>query len=276
MIKKIIIIVLLAQATLGFSQKKLKLEYNSGFYTKFLFDSDVVTTNNSYHGASVGLSYAIHLKPKWGVETGLLFSSYNTSISLNKKNLKSLEVDDRGSGFVMNLKTKGYKESVGMCAIEIPIRLFFDNANDDKKIGYYGALGGKFIQPIYQKGVIKANSISVSGFYPDINVTIDDLPNHGFGTWENFKEETTPDFGSTFVISAELGISFKIDEDRFYLGLFADYGLSNLNRNKKSTESLIDYNRIGKPKRSGGASNLKSTKSIKMLSLGLQIKYWFL
>lgn len=276
MIKKIITLVLLAQAILGLSQNKVKLEYNSGIYTKLLYDSDDVTTNNNYHGASIGVSYAIHVKPKWGVETGLLFSSYNTSVLLNNENIESFEIDDTGSGFITKLNSNGYKENVRMCALEVPIRLFFDNASDDEKIGYYGALGGKFIQPIYQKGVVKADNISVSGFYPNINVTIDNLPNHGFGTWDNFKSETKPNFSNTFTLSAELGISFKLNKDRFYLGLFGDYGLSNLNRNRNNTGTLIYYNEKGKPKQSEGASNLKSVKTIKILSLGVQIKYHFL
>lgn len=276
MIKKIITFIIVIQAVTAFSQKRIKIELNSGLYSKFLYDSNDVSTENNLHGTSLGVSYAINLKPKWGVETGLLFSTYSTTISLRKNIVETFEIDDTGSGFAMQLLPKGYKERISMNAIEIPVRLFFDSFSDNKKIGYYASLGGKFIQPLSQKGNIKTDNLTVKGFYPDTNVTIDDLPNHGFGSWDNFEGDTEPNLTSTITISAEIGINFNIDKDRFYLGLFGDYGLSNLNRNQTTKSSLIEYNSKGKPNKVIGSHALKGVNSIKLVTLGLQLKYCFL
>lgn len=66
--------------------------------------------------------------------------------------------------------------------LSIPLMLTY-KSNTSGSTGFYAGFGGKVLFPIHYKSDIKASSMQLSGYYPDLNLEIEDLPNHGLSTF---------------------------------------------------------------------------------------------
>lgn len=223
-------------------------------------------------GAEIGFTHMF--RKHWGFVTGIGASQYaNEAFINNGTTSTSNQVDDVGASFEYRIKSYGYKERQSLMSIHIPVMVQYRTLLNNTQ--WYINAGAKFFVPFDVKVKAEAQQLNLSGYYPDVNLEIQDLSQHGFGTVSNWKSNTNYVLKPGVAASIATGVSFKLaNNNRFDIGIYADYVLNNMKKN--SGMPVVSYNA---PLSSGVASNsvlsIDNTGSIRLFSAGLQLKLGF-
>jgi OOP family OmpA-OmpF porin len=231
--------------------------------------------NHKMPGGSLGLNYTFRLSSRWGLLTGISVGLYRTQASLQDSIVfTSYQVDDAGSAFQYSIKTEGYKETQQFFAASIPLMLQYHTPGAGTR--WYFDCGGKIFIPFNTSIQVSAERLSLSGYYPDFNVEVSNLPQHGFGTITGWKASSNAKLKSAAALSAASGISFSLSPGtRLYTGLYIDYGLTGL-KEKNDSMLLVTYSSKGiTGVRAGSVLNMPNTGQVTLLSFGLQLKLSF-
>jgi hypothetical protein len=238
-IKKIGVATILIFSNLIFAQK-------GSFYFGLQTGKTTINNNtafaNNYSDFSTGfkVGYAYNLNSDFAIGTGVEYAAYRQNISLNDNVYSSILIDNTDSAFEYRQSTTAYLENQVLNAVQIPIFVQYKKSLGGN-YSIYSRLGGKLLIPTKFKIDASAKSITTSGYYPDFNLEITDVPSNGFETVNNWKENGTYKTKLACMASAELGIDFKLKQSNsIYLGVFVDYGLSDVVDNKNS-DSIIGY-----------------------------------
>lgn len=224
---------------------------------------------------SLGLNYTFKLNSRLGLLTGITGGLYRTQITLQDGQTFTYNaVDDAGSAFEYRLKFTGYKETQRFFAASIPLLLQYHSAGTG--IQWYIDGGAKLFVPFNASSQISAQQVDLTGYYPDFNVELSDLPQHGFGTLHNWKSPGTLRLKPTAALSASTGMIFKLSPGMsLYAGLFVDYGLTNM-KDKSDTPRLVTYNANGtNGAQANSVLNTEKAGRATLLSYGLQIRLSF-
>ncbi|WP_167398331.1 OmpA family protein [Flavobacterium crocinum] len=255
--------------------QELNIKINGG-PSGILYDSSIGEGKLKF-GGGIGVGYTYFFSKNWGISTGIDVMYNQNSFELNDGNtINSYEVDDQTSAFEYRVTPSKYKEEQHFIAASIPLLIQYRTAFASNTQWYLG-FGGKILFPGKQTVKASANQLQLSGYYPDLNLVIDDLPSHGFGQLTNWKDETKTSLDPTFLLSAETGLTFKIKEKtQLYTGIYLDYGLTNL---AKETPDLnivaYDPNGINNTQANGTIGNKRIVQDTRYLSAGIQIKLGF-
>jgi OmpA-OmpF porin, OOP family len=226
-------------------------------------------------GGGLGADYTFTLGKHWGVLTGITANYYATKATLQDNAVfSSYQVDDAGSAFQYNVKTVGYSETQRLLAAGIPIMVQYHTAGSGAQ--WYINAGTKIILPFNTRIKATADQVTTSGYYPDYNIEVNNLPQHGFGTVSNWKGELKPDLKPTATASVATGISFKLSNTaRLYTGLYVDYGLTNM-RKGDANQPLVSYNATNVAAiQSNSILNTTYAGDPKLLAFGVQVRITF-
>lgn len=226
-------------------------------------------------GASLNLNYTFDIGNHWGLLSGIGGGLYRTQATLHDGQTFAYdEVDDAGSAFAYDVKLTGYKETQRTFMASIPLLLQYHT--DDAHLQWYVDGGGKLFLPLMTNTQISAQQLSLSGYYPNYDIQITDLPQHGFGTLDPWKSSSTTQLKTSAALSAGTGVSFGMPKGtRLYIGVYLDYGLTNL-KNKADSLPIVSYSPTGVENVKGtGILNMSTTGQAKLLSFGLQARFTF-
>lgn len=226
-------------------------------------------------GGSVDLTYTFGLGSSWDLISGVTGGLYRTQASLpDGLVFTSGAVDDLGSAFIYSLHATGYKETQRFFAAGIPLLLQYHTTGSG--VQWYIDAGGKVFVPFNSSVQVTAKQATFSGYYPDYNIQVADLPQHGFGTVNGWKTKATIDWKQTAALSAATGLSFPLSpHTRLYLGLYVDYGLTDL-KDKTDSLPLVTYSSAGiSSVRAGSVLNRPATGNVRMLAFGAELRLGF-
>ncbi|GGB00135.1 OmpA family protein [Puia dinghuensis] len=226
-------------------------------------------------GGSLDLGYGFRLGSHWDLLTGINGGVYNTRATLRDGvAFTSYQVDDAGSAFRYSVKTAGYKETQQFFAAGIPLLLQYHTQG--KGVQWYFDAGGKVLVPFNTSIQVSAAQLVLSGYYPDFNVEVSNLPKHGFGTINNWNSNATSKLRPAAALSAATGLSFGLSPGtRFYVGVYADYGLTDL-KEKNDSMPLVTYSSTGiSGVQAGSVLNMPNAGQVTLLSFGLQLRLSF-
>lgn len=226
-------------------------------------------------GGSLGLSYSFRLAGHWNLLTGITGGIYLTQSTLHDGVIfTSGQVDDAGSAFQYSVNATGYKETQQLFAASIPLLLQYHTAGAGTQ--WYFAGGGKLLAPFNSSVRISARQLSLSGYYPDYNLEVSDLPQHGFGTINDWKASATTELKPAAALSVATGMSFRLSpRTRLYTGLYVDYGLTGL-KEKNDSLPLVTYSSTGiSGVKANSVLNMQNTGQVTLLSFGLQVRLNF-
>lgn len=224
---------------------------------------------------SLGLNYTFRLSDHLGLLTGVTGGVYRTQATLQDGKVFTYgAVDDIGSAFQYRLKFTGYKETQRFIAASIPLLLQYHTGGAGMQFYFNG--GAKLFIPFNTNAQISAKHADITGYYPDFNVELSDLPQHGFGTLDNWETTSTLKIKPAGALSAGAGMIFRLSSGlSLYTGLFVDYGLTNL-KDDKDTLPLITYAPKGaKETQANSVLNTQYAGRATLLSYGLQIRLSF-
>lgn len=257
-----------------FFGQQVSIQANAGLisglnYKYNEFRSDL---NFSY---DVGVNFAYYFTDRFALESGLHYGSYKTAFNIPKSLiLKSNEVDSRSSAFELSTKVKGYKEETSINTLMLPL-MFRHETSITSKTKFYIATGVRYIFTLGQKTNTEIGELKLSGYYPDTNLTIDDLPSSGFGTVYNFKSVNNKNqLDATLALALDTGMSFLIKNHRVYSGIYVNYGISDYKRYKENvTGKIVNYNPKKISEEANSIIGLKEVNGIHFVSFGVSLKF---
>lgn len=224
-------------------------------------------------GESLGLNYTFPLSNNGlGLLTGITAGLYRTQATLQSSVAFAYpQVDDQGDAFLYNVRLSGYKETQRTLAVTIPVLLQYHTDGDG--VQWYVDAGGKVFLPANTTTKASSQQLSLSGYYPNYDLTVSDLPKHGFGTVNGWKSSTTTQLKPGAALSAGTGVSFGISRGvRLYAGVYVDYGLTVLKSGRDSMP-LITYSSSGIDNaKTNGVVSTPYAGQPKLLSFGLQVR----
>lgn len=229
-------------------------------------------------GGALKAGYIYSLTNHIGIGSGIEFAQYKQRLFLNQGSatLTNFEVDATGSAFIYNVTTGGYRENQTLQAIQIPLFLQYKK-NINKGVDFNFRAGAKYFLPINYKIESSASSVRGSAFYPDVNLTIDNLPEYGFGNQTNYTASGEYKTQGVVMSSFELGFTFKVSEkNALYAAMFLENSYGSI-LNQERSESYVGYNPTSTSNRepNGLYSTVKDAK-IRPVSFGLTLGFNFL
>ena len=228
-------------------------------------------------GGALKVGYIYSLTNHVGIGSGIGFSQYKQRLFLNQGSttLSSFEVDATGSAFIYNVTTGDYRENQTLQAIQIPLFLQYKK-NINKGVDLNFRAGAKYFLPINYKIESSANFVRGSAFYPDLNLTINNFPEYGFGNQTNYTVSGEYKTQGVIMSSFEFGFTFKLSEkNALYVAIFTENSYGSI-LNQERSESYVGYNptSISDRKPNGLYSTAKDAK-IQPVSVGLTLGFNF-
>jgi OOP family OmpA-OmpF porin len=223
-------------------------------------------------GGSLGLLYTFPLTGPFDLITGITGGIYRTQASLpNGTVFTNYQVDDEGSAFQYKMKAEGYKETERFIAAGIPLLLQYHGTSEETQ--WYFNAGGKVVFPSAASTQISAQQLTLSGYYPDYNINLSNLPQHGFGILNNWKASASTILRPAVALTAATGFSFGLSHGmRLSIGLYIDYGLIAL-KGKSDSMPLVTYSPAGVSSvKANSLLNMPDAGPAKLLSFGLQLR----
>ncbi len=221
-------------------------------------------------GGMLDIGYTFPLGKKTGIVTGISIGNYAAKIKLQDgETFSYYQVDDVGSAFKYNVITHGYTEQQRFLAAGIPVLLQYHTLG---KTQWYINGGAKLLFPFSVKYEASADQLILSGYYPDYNIELKDLPQHGFGTVNSWKSNGGLTLKPAVTLSAASGFSFQLNNLRLYTGIYVDYGVNNIQDNASPT-ALVGYTPTSISNLPG--NSLLKTAAVdnaKLLGMGIQVK----
>ncbi|MDN3673245.1 hypothetical protein QWY99_09305 [Flavobacterium branchiarum] len=240
--------------------------------------SNVKGTYASYElGGAIKAGYIYSLNNHIGIGTGIEFSQYKQDVFLSNSSatLSNFEVDPATSAFSYNVAASNYKERQTLHAIQIPLFVQY-KMNINKGIDFNFRAGAKYFLPVNYK--IKATASSVNGiaYYPDINLTIDNLPEYGFGSQSNYSASGEYQTKGIVMSMFELGFTFDMGaRNALYVAMFLENGYGSILDQDKD-ESYIGYNPTSaSDRKANGLYSTDKNAKIRPVAFGLTLGWNF-
>lgn len=194
-------------------------------------------------GGAVKAGYIYSLTKNIGIGSGIEFSQYKQNVSLTSSSTKlaNYEVDASGSAFIYNVTNSNYKEKQTLQAVQIPLFVQF-KTNINTGIDFNFRAGAKYFLPVSYKIKATADKVSGTAFYPDVNLTIEDLTEYGIGQQSNYS--ATGDYETKGILMSyfELGFTFDMGKkNSLYTAFFLENGYGTI-LDQEQKDSYVSYN----------------------------------
>ena len=261
---------------LGISQKIQSQFYIGAALGQYELQDNVPASAQKEKGFSLKTGYVKMFSKEIGLGLGLEYVKYSQDV-LPTSNFSSSTyfVDSVNSAFEYRLGITQYEEQQNMSALQIPLFIQYKTLVN-KGIYLYARVGAKYMMPQKFETSATASKVTVSGYYPDFNLLITDLPSRGFGTQTGYSQTGTYETTNVFLGSLEFGFSYPIaKKSKIYAGFYIDKSTKSIIANN-GNNSIISYNpdNIAKSELNGIYSTNKSVE-VKPLNFGVTVSYGF-
>lgn len=240
--------------------------------------SNVKETSASYQlGGAIKAGYIYSLSNHIGIGTGIEFSQYKQDVFLSNSSatLSNFEVDPSTSAFQYNITANNYKERQTLHAIQIPLFLQY-KMNINKGIDFNFRAGAKYFLPVNYKIKATAGYVNGTAYYPDVNLTIDDLPEYGFGSQKNYSASGEYETKGIVMSMFELGFTFDMGaKNALYAAMFLENGYGSILDQDKD-ESYIGYSPTSvQDRKANGLYSTDKNAKIRPVAFGVTLAWNF-
>lgn len=179
-------------------------------------------------GVSGNLTYNYFFAPKWGIGTGFGVQTFKSTATVNFMSTTP-SVDTDGDSFDYRANYNNWQESQNMLMLDIPIALNYRHQFGEN-LGLLASGGTKISLPIRSVYETVGGDITTTGYYPQWNVELFGMPQHGFDTYSKFPGADI-DTKVNLALFADLGALYKLSEKMdLYIGAYTNYGLSDVSK----------------------------------------------
>lgn len=249
------------------NQHFLSLDLGGGMHTMLYKPADGKWSANG--GGLVQLKYQYIIKKSWGIGIGVGLSSLRSSSKYNYTVSLSGVHPDNNEPYTSTTVFKNWCEYQDMIAIDIPIQAFYNPILTEKWSVLLG-FGLTLDFPVWMQYSHKGGEYVMSGYFPCIHGTVENMPNHGFGiTDTDYKGKIghkVINLGAIVDFGALYNIAEKTD---LYFGLYVNYQFLNT-INKSDTNMLepstLDYTNV---------LNSNKVDKVNPIEVGLKLGFRF-
>jgi OmpA-OmpF porin, OOP family len=260
--KQIIIVISLIWSFQLWAQNSdvLSFSVGSGQHNLNYVLKDGVQTPETAFTANV--SFTHYFTSKLGLLSGVSIQTF-ASVSTINFTESTPAVDSDMDLYIHNAKFNNWQEKQQVIFVEIPLAGQYKQRISDK-INLHLTLGAKLSLPLSSTFQTTAGELITSGYYPQYNIELTDLPKHGFSTiTQGFlgKNKLNPLFSAI----SKLGICYKLTEKiDIHAGGYFNYGLNNILKADTKILYQMDgtYNSL---------FQTNQTTSINPISLGVEL-----
>jgi len=261
--KQIIIFISLFITTLSQAQEIVNyLHFNLGSGQHNLLYTLKDGTQQAQSGYTANLAFSHFFTPSIGFQTGIGVQTFRTISTLNLTE-STPAIDSDGDSYIYKSNFKDWQESQQVLSVEIPLTAQFKHKLNDK-IELLVTMGAKISIPVNATYKTTGGEIVTSGYYPQYNIELTDLPQHGFTTIDQSYTGKCS-FNPAYMAITELGGAYKVSEKiDLYLGAYLNYGLNNMLKPDTKMLYQLDgtYN---------GELRTYQTTSVKLFSIGVKL-----
>lgn len=237
-------------------------------------------------GGGIGLGYTYMFDPKWGISTGLSFDIYHAKTKIDKyfDTYTAIDDEDKYNWMSLLVDIDKFQEKQRAYLLNIPVMLQYQASGNEENT-FYAALGGKIGIPV--RGKYKSEGTYLTkGKYEFTETIFEDMPEHGYNLYPGLTEDKKLKLNINVQLAVEAGYKWLLDEDWFlYAGLYCDYGLTDIRKNKDNTLRVLEYDRenpvryrinsIAESSYSDGKTTSYYMKKMNTVSFGLKLKVAF-
>ncbi len=239
--------------------------------------------NKLKFGPSLGVGYNYFLSENWALNTGLELSFMSSKGLIDNISDEYDAIDANNDEFRFAYSIHSVEEKQNATFLNIPLMIQFQQSASK---GFYAALGGKIGIPVSGKYTTTLSNLATTAYYADIDLLIDkDNEVNGIGHFAGTEEKADLDMKMSFMLSAEVGNKWRLtDKLALYSGVYCDYGLNDVRKNKE-IGSLLEYN--NQHPSDFGVNSITASKSLKQenakgltqkmypISIGVKLKLAF-
>jgi hypothetical protein len=204
--------------------KFISLNLGTGYHSLSSSVKDGTTSGGL--GLVLDAKYSHYFNEKWAFATGLGVKYFHSTTTLNGMNSFST-MDTEGDSFDYRTYFTDYKESQTAFLITIPIGAqYIKPIKEDYKL--LAGLGFEIGIPIYHAYKTESGQLETRGYYPEWNVELFGMPQHGFKTVSDIQKGNTSSI-PTLAIYGEVGGLYELTrKSNLYFGTYFSYSLSSL------------------------------------------------
>jgi len=217
---------MLATSVLSAQEPVHYLHFNvGGGFNNLSYDLQNGTQQGQF-GYTANAAYSYFFTPQWGFQSGLGVQSYKAKSTLNLlTNTPATDTD--GDAYQLGTDYANWKEQQKALFLEIPLVGQYRHTIGNK-FRMLASAGAKISIPLQTRYKTTDGQIVTTGYYPQWNVVLSDLPQHGFGT-NTSTYEGNYTLKTAYMAVADLGGLIKLsDKKDLYVGGYFNYGLNNV------------------------------------------------
>jgi outer membrane protein OmpA-like peptidoglycan-associated protein len=176
---------------------------------------------------TAGWAFHLFFNPRWGIGIGTNITAYNNGISFNNYDRQQSTTNVlTGNAFDFMVNSPDFKAMQQTMMVTTPLMLQYQGVG---KAAFYAAIGGK-AGFSYSSFSIPKGIFTTKGYFPNLDVTYEDLPEFGFVTNQQFPEtKTNIRLKTSYMASVELGVKWRLGKVvSLYTGIYADYGINDI------------------------------------------------
>lgn len=192
----------------------------------------------------LGLHYT-HFFSSLGVGVGVHLTSVGSSALYNHEELTTglTHANNTGARYDLTTRYDNWRERQQIITLGVPIELFY-RAHLGNGRHFIGGLGAQFDFPTRGRYRAGGGSYTTTGLFPVGGPhTVDNMPEHGFSTYEETFDAQITDLKFGINIIADLGLRIALGySGGVYVGLFASYGLTSILDDHEGTAAMLTIN----------------------------------
>lgn len=190
-------------------------------------------------GLGVGVEYSCFFTPSIGFKIGLHYAMTQTTSLYNFKEVTPdlVHADNPYVHYDLNTAFDGWRERQELTFLGVPLEFLLR-----KRVSRWGALmaglGVQIDLNTYGKYTAHEGRYTTTGYFKVLGYEVGELPTHGFDTKDAAFESAINKLPINISCLAEVGLHYALkDHWGLYVGLYANYGLTNVA--KSSADPLL-------------------------------------
>ncbi len=174
-----ILLVALLTLTLFSVNAQFKIQPSFGYGSQSINYKSEYATVKGVSNYNFGINAFYYISQDIALGAGFHMADYGATAVFNNVSLQENRVDIDGEEFELTADFNGVNEEHTISVMEFPIFIRYQKWLSNN-IMFFGSTGPVFIIPGTMSGKFTSGSVETSGYYPQWNLTIDDLPAYGF------------------------------------------------------------------------------------------------
>ena len=191
-------------------------------------------------GIDAGLHYAHFFGDHFGFGFGAHFNRVTSSTKYNFTEVTSglTHIDNPNVKYDLITDFDNWKERQAINLLSIPVEFFWRKIKNDKWT-FLAGLGASFDLPLSGKYRADDGSYTTSGYFPALGYTVNNMPSHGFGTYDADVESDIEGLKMGVGIIADLGYRLSLKNNwGLYFGIYGGYSLNSMA--EETDQPLVD------------------------------------